>query len=224
MAVPVGTVALSTEDGCVSSGAHSVDTCSDPAANASVATATDEHIKRTKNAVPSAGEPTSPPSADLEQTSADTIIIASNERAILSRAHTSVHPQAGAIETAAEISNESYLKRVDSLSRRMTHLHDLSLLLDRSTISLAKVDVIENFRGGNCDHHGFNQHTKNLLTHLSDESNVQSRIIIVEGLSAEALNVLGERYHIDPEFFAHHLVGDPHKPNNGQQASSRSRI
>lgn len=46
---------------------------------------------------------------------------------------------------------------------------------------------------------------KKLLKHLKNSQGVEARMIIVEDLSEQTVNILGEFYHVDPELFAYRL-------------------
>jgi hypothetical protein len=50
---------------------------------------------------------------------------------------------------------------------------------------------------------------KQQIREAKDDEKGSGTIILVEGLSPEVINILGEEFNVEPEFFANHLEGSP---------------
>ncbi|KAH0562154.1 hypothetical protein GP486_003157 [Trichoglossum hirsutum] len=103
----------------------------------------------------------------------------------------------------------SYQSRVASICPKFQHLSHLSNFLDGSTsYPLGRIECLEFPNNNSTESATSRRLTLSELASLINpcqESPILNRILIVEDLTKEVIEILGSSLNIDPAFFAHHL-------------------
>lgn len=111
----------------------------------------------------------------------------------------------------------TYLERVEGIYEILPHIKDPYSRIPNPKTQFSymippRVDIYDYFDSSEVKTTfgqipGTFRPIEDLETFLVDSSEIQTRFIIVEDLSYEVINILGDALHLDPEFFAEHMAG-----------------